>query len=108
LGKRRNGRYNREGYFYFDTENIRVEEGRVLYSLTNGRQVYVDEGERSYVDEANNRVASPFEAAREDAAPSLPPGSGSGSPAGDNAPVLTSPVLTSPQDGSAGVGFGWD
>jgi hypothetical protein len=89
--------------FDFDTENIRVEEGRVLYSLANGRQVYVYEGERSYVDEANNRVASPFEAAREDAAPGLPPGSGSGSPAGDNAPVISAPA-----SGNAGVGFGWD
>jgi hypothetical protein len=99
--------------FDFDTENLRVAEGRVQYSLANGRQVYVDERERSYVDEANNRVASPFEAAREDVTPSLPPGSGSGNPAGDNAPVLTSPVFTSsqdtsPQGGSAGVGFGWD
>jgi hypothetical protein len=104
--------------FDFDTENIRVEEGRVQYSLANGRQVYVDERERSYVDEANNRVVSPFDAALQDTAPSLPPGSGSGNPAGDNAPVLTSPVFTppvdtppqdtSPQGGSAGVGFGWD
>jgi hypothetical protein len=89
--------------FDFDTENLRVEEGRVLYSLANGRQVYVDERERSYVDEANNRVASPFEAAREDAAPGIPPGSASGSPAGDNAPVPGPP-----RDGSAGVGLGWD
>ncbi|MDR1904518.1 MAG: hypothetical protein LBQ88_19820 [Treponema sp.] len=85
-----------------------MEEGRVHYSLANGRQVYVDEGERSYVDEANNRPASPFEAAREDAAPGLPPGSGSGNSAGDNAPVLTPPVVTPAQDGNAGVGFGWD
>jgi hypothetical protein len=98
--------------FDFDTENLRVKEGRVLYSLANERQVYVGEQERSYVDEVNNRVASPFEAAREDTAPSLPPGSNSGSPAGDNAPVLTSPApLTPPappQDGKTGVGFGWD
>ncbi|MDR1903933.1 MAG: FecR family protein [Treponema sp.] len=94
--------------FDFDTENIRVEEGQVLYSLANERQVYVDEGERSYVDEVNNRVTSPFDAAREDAAPGLPPGNGSGNPAGDNAPVIIPPVLSSPQDGSASVGFGWD
>jgi hypothetical protein len=92
--------------FDFDTENIRVEEGRVQYFLANGRRVYVNEGERSYVDEANNRVASPFEAAREDVAPGLPPGSGSGYPAGDNAPVVTPPQDR--QVGSAGVGFGWD
>jgi hypothetical protein len=89
--------------FDFDTENIRVEEGRVQYSLPNGRQVYVDEQERSYVDGANNRVASPFEAAREDVTPGLPPGSGSGNPAGDNAPVISAPT-----NGNAGVGFGWD
>jgi hypothetical protein len=89
--------------FDFDTENIRVEEGRVLYSLANGRQVSVDEGERSYVDEVNNRVASPFDAALQDAAPGLPPGSGSGNPAGDTAPVISAPA-----SGNAGVGFGWD
>jgi hypothetical protein len=89
--------------FDFDTENLRVEEGRVQYSLANGRRVSVGEQERSYVDEANNRIASPFEAAREDAAPGLPPGSGSGSPVADNAPALTPP-----QYGGAGVGFGWD
>jgi hypothetical protein len=56
----------------------------------------------SYINETDNTVASPFEAAAELLAPALPPGSGSG-PAGDHAPVIK------PPDGAdMGIGFSWD
>jgi hypothetical protein len=78
--------------FEFDTENIRVDEGRVQYSLANGRQTSVAEGGMSYVDESNNTVVNPFTAAAEFLTPAPPPGSGSGGPGGDSAPAVTEPL----------------
>jgi hypothetical protein len=107
--------------FEFDTENLRVDEGRVQYSLANRRQGYVAAGGISYVDETNNTVVSPFEAAAKLLVPTLPVGSGSGGPVGDHAPAISpgnnvpaiSPVV--PADAAdvadvadVGVGFGWD
>jgi hypothetical protein len=89
--------------FEFDTENLRVDEGGVQYSLANGREVYVAAGSMSYVDEASNAVVSPFEAAAELLVPAPPVGSGSGNPVGDNAPAITPP-----SGADVGVGFGWD
>jgi hypothetical protein len=89
--------------FEFDTERLRVDEGRVQYSLSNGRQVYVAGGGMSYVDEPNNTVVSSFDAAAELLTPALPPGSASGGPAGDNAPAVL-PIFGA----DVGVGFGWD
>jgi hypothetical protein len=88
--------------FDFDTENLRVEEGRVQYSLPGGRGLQVAGGERSYVDEANNRVVSPFAAATELLSPALPPGTDSGSPVEDRAPAVLSPEV------DVGIGFHWD
>jgi hypothetical protein len=89
--------------FEFDTERLLVGEGLVQYSLANGRQVYVAQGGVSYVDEVNNTVINPFDAAAELLVPAPPPGSGSGGPAGDNAPA----VLPSSR-AEVGVGFEWD
>ncbi|MDR0450030.1 MAG: FecR family protein [Treponema sp.] len=96
--------------FEFDTENLRVDEGRVQYSLANGRQVAVTGGGISYVDETANTVISPFEAAEELLAPALPPGgSASGSPAGDSAPLIPPPSPPSePSGADVEIGFGWD
>jgi hypothetical protein len=88
-------------------ENLRVTEGRVRYSLANGRRVSVAAGGMSYVDEANNTVASPFAAAAELLSPALPPGSGSGGPLGDRAPAIT-PVILPLLEADVDVGFGWD
>jgi hypothetical protein len=85
--------------FEFDTEQLRVDEGRVQYTHTNGRETPVAAGGMSYVDEANNTVISPFEAAAERLTPASPVGSGSGS--GDNAPAFI-------PGANVGVGFGWD
>jgi hypothetical protein len=90
--------------FEFDTENLIVDKGQVLYSLTNGRGTPVAGGGMSYVDETNNTVISPFAAAAELLSPALPPGSGSGSPVGDRTPAITP---TQPL-GAAKVSFGWD
>jgi hypothetical protein len=89
--------------FEFDTERLRVDEGQVQYSLANGREAPVAAGGTSYVDEANNTVVSPFDAAVELLTPAPPPGYGSGSPAGDGAPAISPPSGT-----GMGVQFGWD
>jgi hypothetical protein len=89
--------------FEFDTEHLRVDEGRVQYSLDNGRQVYVGGGGISYVDEPTNTVVSPFDAAAELLTPALPTGSGlAGSTAGDNVPAVL------PLAGAMELGYGWD
>jgi hypothetical protein len=88
--------------FEFDTEKLRVDEGRVIYSLDNGRGVPVAAGGISYVDEANKTIVSPFEAAVELLTPAPPPGSGAGGPAGDNAPAV------SPLGSGVGIIFEWD
>jgi ferric-dicitrate binding protein FerR (iron transport regulator) len=90
--------------FEFDTENLRVTEGRVLYSLANGRGTYVAGGGTSYVDETGNSVVSPFAAAAALLSPALPPGSASGSPVGDRSPVIV-PI---PPPANVGLGFVWD
>ncbi|MDR2618899.1 MAG: FecR family protein [Treponema sp.] len=88
--------------FEFDTENLRVDEGRVQYASANGRGVSVAAGGVSYVNETNNTVITPFEAAAELLTPAPPPGSGSGAPAGDNAPVII------PPGSDVRVSFDWD
>jgi hypothetical protein len=85
--------------FEFDTENLRVDEGQVQYSIANRRLVYVAAGGTSYVDETNNTVVSPFEAVSELLVPAFPVENGS-SPVGDSAPVIIPttilPPVTSP------------
>jgi hypothetical protein len=92
--------------FEFDTERLWVDEGRVQYSLTSGRNVSVTAGGMSYVDEASNTVVSSFDAAAELLTPAPPAGNSSGSPTGDNAPAITSPAL--PSGAEVEVGYGWE
>jgi hypothetical protein len=94
--------------FEFDTENLRVDEGRVVYSLANGRDVSVSAGSVSYVDETSNTVVSPFEAAAELLVPALPVGSGSGGPVGDRAPAVIPPVVLPPLEALVGIEYEWD
>jgi hypothetical protein len=89
--------------FEFDTEQLRVDEGRVVYSLANGRGAAVSAGGLSYVDEPNNTVVGPFEAAAELLTPAPPPGRGSGSPTGDIAPTIIPPT-----GANVRLGFNWD
>jgi hypothetical protein len=88
--------------FEFDTEHLRVDEGRVQYSLDNGRQVYVGGGGISYVDEPTNTVVSPFDAAAELLTPALPAGSGLAGTTGDSSPAVL------PLAGGVEFGYGWD
>jgi hypothetical protein len=87
--------------FSFDTENLRVDQGQVQYSLPNGRGAQVGEGGTSYLDETSNTVVSPFAAAAELLSPALPPGSNSGGFTGDTVPAA-------PLRAGVGIGFGWD
>jgi hypothetical protein len=48
--------------FEFDTLHLYVNEGLVRMESGSGQVVYVDEGQRSYVDESNQRMIPPFEA----------------------------------------------
>jgi ferric-dicitrate binding protein FerR (iron transport regulator) len=90
--------------FEMDTQRVRVEEGRVAYSLAAGGGARsVGGGGASYVDEARNAVVSPFAAAAELLAPAPPSGSASGGPLGDNAPVPARP-----SEADMGLGFAWD
>jgi hypothetical protein len=89
--------------FEFDTERLWVDEGRVQYSLTSGRNVSVTAGGMSYVDEPNNTVVSSFDAVAELLTPTLPAGNSSGNPTGDNAPAIinnSSAIMD--------VEYGWD
>lgn len=86
--------------FEFDTVNLRVLHGQVLYSRINGTQVPVAGGEISYVDETEGRVVSPFEAAAENLNPTLPMGSGSG--------LRGNTRDVSPGTGAVGIEFEWD
>jgi hypothetical protein len=92
--------------FEFDTRHIRVDNGRVLYGGANGQKVYVDGNERSYVDEAQNRVVPPFEAASAALAPAIPELSATGSSIGERTsaglPTAPGPVGA----GTVGIGPG--
>jgi hypothetical protein len=87
--------------FEFDTETVQVAEGRVQYTLANGRETYVGEGEASYVEGENDTVASPFEVAEERLRPAPPPGTGTGAPRQEQAPLI-------PPASAASIEFGWD
>ncbi|GHV91287.1 hypothetical protein AGMMS50268_17900 [Spirochaetia bacterium] len=83
--------------FEFDTRHIQVDNGRVLYSGVNGQQVYVDGNERSYVDEAQNRVVPPFEAAAAALAPAIPELGATGNSAGGSTPVIQTGTVQTAQ-----------
>ncbi len=93
--------------FEMDTMNLHVDNGRVQYSLANGRKVFVARRGNSYFDEANNRVVSPFEAAAQSLTPSLPIASDSGTSNGDRAPIIGDNAGTL-GNGDFRVGFEWD
>jgi hypothetical protein len=75
--------------FEFNTRRIQVENGRVLFSSANGQAVYVDGGERSYADEAQNRPVPPFEAETASLTPIQPGLGDTGSTTGTNAPAVS-------------------
>lgn len=89
--------------FEFDTQRIQVESGRVLFTNAGGQAVYVDGGERSYVDETQSRVVPPFEVEMVSLTPSLPGLSDTGNDTGTGAPVIVRP----PSTGDVGTAFEW-
>jgi hypothetical protein len=94
--------------FEFDTKSLRVDEGRVVYSLANGREASVPAGGMSYVDETNSTVINPFETAAELLTPTSPTGNDTGGPAGDNTPTIIPPIILPASETGVGVGFGWE
>ncbi|MDR2500701.1 MAG: FecR family protein [Treponema sp.] len=90
--------------FEFDTRRIQVESGRVLFTNANRQAVYVDGGERSYIDEAQNRPVPPFEAEAASLRPVLP-----GLIDTVRNDAGTAPVVSHPLGGNADVeaGFEW-
>jgi hypothetical protein len=64
--------------FDFDTVNLRVEEGTVLFFGDDGRPAAVRAGGTSVVDESRGRAAGARETAAAELTPDLPAGSDSG------------------------------
>jgi hypothetical protein len=89
--------------FEFDTRRIEVENGRVLFANAGGQAVYVEGGERSYIDETQSRVVPPFEAEIVSLTPSLSGLSDTGNETGTSAPVISPPS----GPGNAGAEFEW-
>jgi hypothetical protein len=79
--------------FEFDTRHLYVNDGRVLLEGGNGQTVYVDAGQRSYVDESEQRVIPPFEAEAALLTPTLAELTNTGSDTGGYAPVITVPEV---------------
>jgi ferric-dicitrate binding protein FerR (iron transport regulator) len=75
--------------FEFDTRHLYVNDGRVLLEGGNGQTVYVDKGQRSYVDESEQRVIPPFEAEAALLTSTLAELTNTGSDTGGYAPVIT-------------------
>jgi hypothetical protein len=79
--------------FEFDTRQIQVENGLVLFTGTTGQAVYVDAGERSYVSETQSRLIPPFESDIALLTPNLPGLSNTGDgTTGTGAPVVSIPI----------------
>jgi hypothetical protein len=90
--------------FEFDTRQIQVESGQVLFANASGQAVYVDGGERSYVDETQIRmVIPPFDAELASLTPNLSGLRDTGSDTGTGAPVILHP----PGSGDVGAAFEW-
>jgi hypothetical protein len=66
--------------FDFDTLNLDVEEGAVIFSGENGRTVTVYAGGSSTVDAVTGQAAGPRETAAAELYPAMPAGSDSGMP----------------------------
>jgi hypothetical protein len=74
--------------FEFDTRHLYVDNGRVLLEGSNGQMVYVEGGQRSYIDESEQRVIPPFEAEAALLTPTLSELTNTGSNTGSYAPLI--------------------
>ncbi|MDR1419484.1 MAG: FecR domain-containing protein [Treponema sp.] len=88
--------------FEFDTRRLYVESGRVLLEGADGQRVYVGAGERSYVDEREQRVIHPFEAETALLTPGLAELANTGSDTGGYAPEIAAP-----EDVPLGIAAEW-
>jgi hypothetical protein len=77
--------------FEFDTRHLYVHDGRVLLEGSNGQIVFVDEGQRSYVEESEQRLIPPFEAEAAFLTPALSELANTGSDTGGYAPAIAAP-----------------
>ncbi|MDR0720743.1 MAG: FecR family protein [Treponema sp.] len=77
--------------FEFDTRHLYVNDGRVLLENSNGQMVFVDKGQRSYVEESEQRVIPPFEVEAALLTPILAELTNTGSDTGGYAPIITAP-----------------
>jgi hypothetical protein len=84
--------------FEFDATHLYVDNGRVLLEGSGGQMVYVDAGQRSYIDEASQRVIPPFEAEAALLRPVLSELANTGSDAGGYAPEIAAPERLSDLD----------
>ncbi|MDR1421068.1 MAG: FecR family protein [Treponema sp.] len=83
--------------FEFDTRHLRVDSGTVRLSNNRGQRVYVAGGQISHIDESEQRVVPPFEAANGLLTPALPELAGTGGDGGSRAPNIPESVVPSPQ-----------
>jgi hypothetical protein len=77
--------------FEFDTSHLYVETGLVLLEGAGGQTVYVDAGQRSYVDESAQRLMPPFEIEAALLTPVLSELANTGGNTGGRAPVIAAP-----------------
>jgi hypothetical protein len=82
--------------FEFDTLHLYVNDGTVLLEGGNGQMVYIDGGQRSYVDESEQRVIPPFEAEASLLTPTISELINTGSDSGGYAPAITAPKVNLP------------
>jgi hypothetical protein len=95
--------------FEFDGTHLRVDNGRVLLTSSNGQKVYVAGTQRSYVDEINqNRIVPPFEAEAALLRPIIPVLNDTGSRAEPPETMLVpGPGSTAPGSDSTNINIGW-
>jgi hypothetical protein len=75
--------------FEFDTRRLYVDSGRVLLQGSNGQRVYVEAGQRSYIDESEQRLVRPFEAETALLKPAFSEMGNTGGDTRDYAPAIT-------------------
>jgi hypothetical protein len=78
--------------FTFDTIHLRVDNGRVLLEGADRQMMYVDSGQRSYVDESAQRVVAPFAAEAALLRPVLAELAATGSDTASDGPAVSSSV----------------
>jgi hypothetical protein len=92
--------------FDFNPPYLLVDDGQVRYTGVNGATANVNPGERSYIDEKENRVVPPSETTTTLFTPTLPELDSTGGNSASS-PVIFPPVISLPSKGDMDVGFEW-